>query len=283
MSQVFDARGDSDRDPHVVRRLGLVAREVGDGLEGRLRVRDDLRVPGSRVPLLGPIGSFCDTIGGVLAAIGVYPTPVATADLTVVLDPSCAVDTIVTRPSIVRAGRTSVITEMLLTEARSGARVGYCLMSSTVLTDAQPQAVDPRVVTHYFDDTYVARTPHFYDELGIERDDRGGVAMNLAPYLGNTMGMMHGGVTVMLAEAAALEAARDRRVDDDRAGPVAAVEAQVRYLNGAREGPVRATATVIASTPVSVTCRVEQHDEGRGRLTSVAVVRVDTAPEHPRN
>jgi uncharacterized protein (TIGR00369 family) len=286
VTQVFDARGDSADEPHVVRRLGLIAREVGDGLEGELELRDDVRAPGTDIPLIGPVGSFCDTIGGVLAAIGAYPTPVATADLTIVLDPRVAPSRITTRPTIARAGRTSVVTEMPLRDPVGGAACGYCIMASTVLSDRAQQAVDPRIVTQFLAPAHEPHRAHFYDELRIVDEGDGAATLALRPFLGNSMGMMHGGVTVMLAEAAAVSAGRAALGILE---PLAALEAQVRYLNGARVGPVAARGTVVAATSDSVAVRVEQRDEGRDRLTSVALVRVDrigrldTAAPDPRN
>ncbi len=273
MSQVFDAQADSAGEPHVVRRLGLVAREHGDGLLGELAIRPDLKAPGTSLPLLGPVGSFCDTIGGVLAAIGAYPTPIATADLTIVIDPRVAPTVLRTQPSIVRAGRSTVITEMVLDDAPTGHRSAYCTMSSTVLSTARPQVVDPRMVTKFFHNDHVARAAHFYDEVGIVDEGDGRVVLELAPFLGNSMGMLHGGVTVMLAEAAALSAARVL-LGSDR--PLAALEAQVRYINGARSGPVLASGEVVAAGAGWASVKVHQHDLGRDRLTSTALVRVDT-------
>lgn len=280
MTQVFDARGDSEVEPHVVRRIGLTARAVGDdGLEGTLRLRDDLRAPGTTIPLIGPVGSFCDTIGGVLAAIGAYPTPVATADLSIVVDPRVSPDVITTQPSIVRKGRTSVVTEMVLA-AGDGATCGYCVMSSTVLTDREPQAVDPRIVTQFLVEGHEPHRPHFYDEIGITDEGDGRVSLALQPFLGNSMGMMHGGVTVMLADAAAVSTARSRL---GGGGALATLEAQVRYLNGARVGPVVATGSVVAASDRSTTVRVEQRDVGADRLTSVAFARVESVRDLRRD
>src|SRR5205807_10664085 len=108
---------------------------------------------------------------------------------TIVLDPRVLVDCVVTRPTIVRAGRTAVITEMLLADRAGGAACGYATMSSTVLSDARPQSVDPRVVTRLFNDAYVPRAASFHDELGIDDEGEGRLALKLAPFLGNSMGM----------------------------------------------------------------------------------------------
>jgi uncharacterized protein (TIGR00369 family) len=175
---------------------------------------------------------------------------------------------------------------MPLLDPAVGTACGYCIMASTVLSDRAPQAVDPRIVTQFLAPAHEPHCAHFYDELGILDDGDGTATLALRPFLGNSMGMMHGGVTVMLAEAAAVSAARAALGLHE---PLAAVEAQVRYLNGARVGPVVGRGTVVAATRGSVAVRVEQRDEGRDRLTSVALVRVeqiarlDTAASDPRN
>lgn len=272
MTQVFDAHGDSEIEPHVVRRIGLLAHDDGDGLTGEMELRPDLRVPGAELALLGPVGSFCDTIGGIVAAIGAYPTPIVTADLTVAIDARVAPGVIAIRPQIVRGGRSTVVTEMTLTDRDTGAACGYCMMSSTVLTDRAPQAVDPRLVTGFLQPGHEPHRDHFYDELGFVEEQPGRVSLGLRPFLGNSLGMLHGGVTVMLAEAAAISVARTQLGAD---APLAALEAQVRYLNGARAGPVIATGAVVGASPGSVTVRVDQHDTGRDRRTSLAIVRVE--------
>jgi uncharacterized protein (TIGR00369 family) len=283
MTQVFDAHGDSEVEPHVVRRIGLLARDEGDSLAGDMELRPDLRVPGARLALLGPVGSFCDTIGGIVAAIGAYPTPIVTADLAVALDARATPDAITIRPQIVRGGRSTVVTEMTLEDRDGGAACGYCIMSSTVLTDRAPQAVDPRLVTSFLQPGHEPHSGHFYDELGFVDEEPGRVTLELRAFLGNSLGMLHGGVTVMLAEAAAVSTARTVFGAEV---PLAALEAQVRYLNGAREGPVVATGLVVGASADSVTVRVDQHDTGRDRRTSLAVVRVERlgqAADRPRN
>lgn len=272
MTQVFDARGDSEGEPHVVRRIGLRARDDGDRLVGEMELRPDLRAPGTLLALLGPVGSFCDTIGGIVAAIGAYPTPIVTADLTVALDPRAAPDAIAIAPEIVRGGRSTVVTEMRIADRDAGRACGYCIMSSTVLTDRAPQAVDPRLVTSFLQPGHEPHREHFYDELGFDETAPGRIVLELQTFLGNSLGMLHGGVTVMLAESAAVSIARTVL---GAGAPLAALEAQVRYLNGAREGPVVATGSIVGATASSVTVRVDQHDTGRDRRTSLAIVRVE--------
>ncbi len=283
MSQVFDDTG--PLEPHVVSRLGLFARSVGaadsDALEGELEIRPDL-TSGGGVPLLGAVGSFADTIGGVVAAISTWPTAIATADIGVMLDPRARPARIVTRPRVVRGGRTNVVTEMILADGDTGATVGYSTMTSAVLSAKIPQQHDPRVVTQMFRAAYEPSAARFYDELGlvagagIGDDGAPGARLELRRWLGNSMGMLHGGCTVMVTDAASLAAAT-AVLGSDR--PLATVDTHVRYLNGARIGPVIATAMVLGRDDSSVSVQVTQRDAGwgdagSGRVTAISTARV---------
>ncbi len=273
MSQVFSEVPPTE--PHVVSRLMFEARSVGDELDAEIEVRPDLRAPAG-VPLLGPLASFCDTMGGVVAAISTFPVAVATADLGIALDPGARPRAVRTRPQVLRRGRTNVVTEMELFDVDTGARVGWSTMTSAVLSADQPQIYDPRIVTQMMRTTY---TPgdDFYAELGLRRgpdlgrDGAVGAQLVIEPWLGNSMGMLHGGCTAMIAEAAALAAGE---VEFGADAPIAVVDAHVRYLNGARVGPIVASATVIGREPEALSVRVAQHDAGLDRQTSLANVRV---------
>ncbi len=273
MSQVFSTTRAGE--PHLVSRLGLRAREVDDGLEGQLAIRADLQGAGG-APLLGPVGSFVDTIGGVRAAIATFPTAIATADLGLAIDPAARPREIVTRPRVLRAGKTNVVTEMVLTDAQTGVRVGYSTMTSAVLSTAIPQEYDPRVVTQMFRADYTP-SDSLYTEMGLEwgsglgDDAAPGARLGLLPWLGNAMGMLHGGCTFMITEAAAFAAGAEAF---GAAAPLAVVDAHVRYLNGARAGPVVATATPLGRDRDSLTVQVTQRDDGTGRTTAVSTARV---------
>jgi uncharacterized protein (TIGR00369 family) len=175
---------------------------------------------------------------------------------------------------VLRAGRTSVVTEMQLRDEH-GAIVGYCTMTSAVLGDSQPQQFDPRLVTSYMthEPSPLDEVP-LYEQIGLTSgvdlglDGGPGARIEVAPHLGNSLGMLHGGVTVMLADAAASAAATAVLGRE-----AVTVDAHVRYLNGARVGPIVASTTVVAADDTSVTVRVEQWDVGGDRRTSVATAR----------
>lgn len=281
MSQVFSEVDPSD--PHVVSRLGLEARDDGDSLVGQMAIRSDLQ-GADGIARLGPVGSFLDTIGGVVAAISTFPTAIATADLGVSVDPRARPRAIRTRPRVVRAGRTNVVTEMVVLDADTGTPVGYSTMTSAVLSAGTPQPYDPRVVTEMMRTDYQPGDD-FYAELGLEfgsglgENGAPGARLDLKPWLGNSMGMMHGGCTIMIVEAAALAAAGVVFGSD---APCAVVDAHVRYLNGARVGPVVATAMVIGREPSAISVRVDQRDSGRDRVTALATARVIRLELGPR-
>jgi acyl-coenzyme A thioesterase PaaI-like protein len=273
VSQVFSEVDPSV--PHVVSRLGLEAREVDESsLVADLVIRPDL-MAASGAPMLGPLGSFLDTIGGVVGAIATFPTAIATGDLGVAIDPRARPRAVRTCPRVVRAGRTNVVTEMVVVDADTGAEVGYSTMTSTLLSPDTPQIYDPRIVTRMMRADYTPRGD-FYAELGLVRgpdlgrDGGPGARLELAPWLGNSMGMMHGGCTIMVVEAAALAAADALR--PTATGTV--VDVHVRYLNGARVGPVVGTPYIVGVEADAVTVRVEQWDLGRDRVTALATARV---------
>lgn len=278
MSQVWTP--DSEQEPHIVRRIGLRGAERPDGgLDAQTTIGASLRGP-TGLPLLGVLGSFADTVGGVRAALHSYPVALATADLGITIDPGLRPEEVHTTPVVVRAGRTSVVTEMVLTDAVASV-CGYATMTSSLLSDRAPQQFDPKLVFSYTEGVVSDGTP-LYEQIGLEAgpglgaDGGPGARVYLADHLGNTLGMMHGGVTVMIADAATMAVARARWKTER----VATVDAHVRYLNGARVGPVVATTTVMAGDDHSVSVRVEQRDRGADdRLTAIATtraVRVDT-------
>jgi uncharacterized protein (TIGR00369 family) len=106
----------------------------------------------------------------------------------------------------------------------------------------------------------------FYAWLGL-RDAQNGVGIELDVFdeLRNPWGIVHGGVTASLIDAAAVRAVP---------GGVALVDATVHYLAPSRIGPLSAVGTVLGRRAHDTVVRIEVRDLGRDRTTAIAIAAV---------
>lgn len=230
----------------------------------------------------GALATMVDVIGGGLAAHAARPDWIATADLTLHLVGDAHDGAVRAHASVLRAGRTTVVLEVaLVSEAAggdgAGVPFGLATMTFGVLPrrdgnpiigdgDRQPVRASLALADSGF------RTA-FVDAVGIRVTARGEghaeVELRPEDYIRNSLGAVQGGIVATLVESAAREAVRDAC-----GAPVVARDVQVTYLALARVGPVRASATTLASTPGSHgTARVDIVDLGNDhRLTTTGRV-----------
>ena len=104
----------------------------------------------------------------------------------------------------------------------------------------------------------------FYGIRPRRTGDTGGVELDLVPTVRNPWGILHGGVTTSLVEAA---------VDAAMGRPAPITSEVLRFLAPGRVGPVGARADAVGVRPDGVLLRVEVRDHGADdRLLALVVV-----------
>jgi uncharacterized protein (TIGR00369 family) len=243
---------------------------------GRLRPAESQRSATGAVPM-GLVANFADLLAGWASLRRAAPDRVATADMTVSLLPMARPVHLDGEVSVVRKGRSTMVSEVLIRDHR-GAAVGLATATFTVLP--QPEDVAPPSVLpagrHAL--TRDRREPNgsFAASSGIVADAPGRTSVAITPRVHNALRALNGGVIAALideAVASAGTAALGR--------PCLTADLDIAYLSLGRVGPARAIATVLGAPLAEgadrATVEVEVVDEGaEGRLltraSGVAVV-----------
>jgi uncharacterized protein (TIGR00369 family) len=221
----------------------------------------------------GAIATLVDVIGGGLAASAAAPDWIATADLTLHLVGAARPGaTVAAFASVLRAGRTTVVIEVSLTDEDDRA-LGYATMSFAVLPrrDINPDvaAVRPVSSTMALPDSRLRRP--LLDELGVDVRDagQGVIEVPVGEWCLNSMGAMQGGVVATVAEVAAETAVRAAT-----GAPLVVNDLYVTYLGFGKVGPVTSAVDVLATADGYASARVELVDAGADnrRMTIVHAV-----------
>jgi acyl-coenzyme A thioesterase PaaI-like protein len=244
---------------HALRELGIeLGRETETSLSAHMPVTDAVRAP-SGEPLLGPVATMVDMLGGIASLRACAPDRVATADMSLHLLPTGGTDRIDATMHIRRRGRHTLVVEVALTGA-SGLPAGLATLTFAVLPQppgtpglplARPgprPALEPRGVG--------AR--RFADSIGLRPVDADGMEIDVRPQVCNSLGALNGGVLTTTLDAAAARVAvavlgRDAET----------VELQIAFLELGRTGPVRARAEAVGNLGVA-------RDGGRVTLDATA-------------
>lgn len=262
----------------LVAHIGTELRHEADGsVTSWCRLRPDLA--GADAALLpGCIAFVTDGSGGLATGLAVAPDWVVTSDLDLRLVGRVAAGPARTEARVVRRGRGSVTAVIRVVDEGDADRlVGTATLTSAVLTPEFEAPADhyPRGqrVTH---GPAASAGPPLREWLGfapVHWEERpggvGAVGIDLRPELCNPWGVLHGGATCLLAEAAAENAAGT--------GPGSIRDLSVRFLAPARVGPVVAGAEVVGRRRGDAVVQVEVRDAGAGdRLVGLATVSVAT-------
>ena len=217
-----------------------------------------------------------DVVGGL--TIDTDPTNWAfTSDLSIRLPLSPAPAVVDARVSILRNGARSAICEMPLSV--NGEEWGSSLISFSKVPRRDGDPEKPPFDAH----AAVTRMPTaplsepLRSAAGFVSLDRsaGIVASELRTELLNPAGAMQGAVVAGLIEAAAEDLA-DECLGGER--PYVVTELEMRFLAQNRIAPIVSSARFVGP-PSGGLIRVDLHDDnGNGRLTAAAVVRVAAAP-----
>jgi acyl-coenzyme A thioesterase PaaI-like protein len=251
----------------VLRDLALeIESRPDDSATGWLRVTPQLADAGGTLDP-GALAILVDVLGGGLSIRAVLPDWAATADLALQLlgTEVAPGDTVRADASVVRRGRTTLVTEVDLRRTSDDTTLGWGSMTFSVL----PRRADtldwnrddgPGQVTRT---SFGADGPHptrpLVDAVGATVTERGVVVLPYTEYVRNSFGAVQGGVVAMLGAIAGRSALGGARV----------LDLHVAYLAQARTGPLVARADVVG--PGAATARIV--DTGAGdRLTTVVHV-----------
>lgn len=252
--------------------LGLSMREVAvpgselTGIDGVAPAATHLRGPGGNVSA-GVLLTMIDSVGGLAAGLAVLPEWVVSTNLMMTTARFDQVGPFAVTGRILRAGRKAVVSSVQVTdEGRDGALVADGVLTSAVLAPADGPPVWTRPLVLDASAPGPTPAPDLDEFFGIAAEDARTVVMPLAEHLRNPWGILHGGATAVLVEAAAGHVTGgDGRVAD----------AVVHFLAPGRVGPVAARAEPVGERPDGDLVEVSVHDLGADdRRMAVAVVTV---------
>ena len=269
----------------VARFVGVDMTEVGDWergevvLEAEARVGDHLRGPDGGL-LTGALLTMCDNVAGFCGGLAALPDGWVVSTNLMVRRGRLALrsDRLTFRSTVLRRGRSAAVTDVVVADSDGPIAVG--MLTSAVLVPAEgvPRWERPARLHHVAGPEGSGGPEpgleHFSDWLGLRavadpnvgpHAVARGVEIDVFDGLRNPWGIVHGGVTASLIDAAGLAAV---------AGPGVVTDATVHFLAPARIGPVVANGTVLGTRADGDVVRIEVRDAGQDRTTAVAVCTV---------
>lgn len=247
-----------------------IERDASGGRAG-MEVVPALRDPAGLVHA-GAIATLVDVAGAEACVRAVRPDWVATASLVLHRLAPVTGPRLEARPALLRRSRATVVVDVTVSDG-GDAPVALATMGFAVVPAREGQ----RRIGVGFDDrrTEFGRpgsglAAPLAERIGARRLDpaAGRLELALAPYVGNSLGALQGGMTALLVDLAA-EAAGGAALG----APVATNDLALHYLALAREGPVRTQARVLRVGPDAALLRVEVR-EASERLAAAATVGV---------
>lgn len=232
----------------------------------------------------GVLATLIDNVGGMACGLGVLPDWVVTTNLTLRRStdrpPEAGDGPVLLDARVLRRGRTSVVTEVVVTRDDTSV-VATAWLTSAVLTpeNGPPPVPRPlgRRVMPVIDDPRYRATPAVF--MGLEPGERPGeVRLVAAPRVRNPWGIVHGGALAVAADAAARAAVAHPTGLDLSDDDLVVTDLVAQYLSPARVGPVLAAAEVVGSRAGDHLVRVTVRDRGaddRSCVLAVATVRAD--------
>ncbi len=227
----------------------------------------------------GVIATIADLAAAFPTLQHVSPDWMATSDLSACSTARPEHGPILARPHVLRAGRTSVVTEVEVVDegCPEQTRVGHCLLAFARIERPEttrdiPTPEDPEERTR---STMAlegsAMRAHHYEQTGIQVIDAATGTCELArsDYVLNSFGTLQGGSVATLTEAAG--AALVRTITGREVAPI---DLGVRYLAQGPSGPYRTRARLLRLDEMArqAWVQIELHDLGAAKLMSVAKV-----------
>ena len=260
--------------------------EVGDGTEPLPHTRGDF--PGASHVLdgdgrldTGLLTSIVDSIGGMTSGLAALPDWIVTTNLSLRRAADALVGprgtgSLVLDTRVLRRGRSSVVTRVDVTSV-DGDPVATGWLTCAVLTPAngpppfvRPVSRLPREIPS--DPIFSAPAAEFFSLRPLDRP--GAIALDPGERLRNPWGIMHGGATSVVLDAAARSLAVGRATVDPT--PTAIVtDVTTQFLSPGRVGPIVAAATEIGRRGPEVLTRIEVRDHGADdRLVALSTATV---------
>ena len=235
-------------------------------LEGRAPIDDNVRSDDGRGMRTGVLLALVDSLGGFTAGLAVLPRWIVSTSIHLQVAGLDHVGPLRLDVAVLRRGNLSAVTSVVVSDEGAGdAHVADGIVTCAALEpdepkvftrpiriDALPRPDDPEPLEQFF-----GIAPH------ADGADPLTTTLTLDARLRNPWGILHGGATSVLLDAAAVRAAHL-----DGGGTVAAAtDTVVHFLSPVRTGPVEARCTVIGDRPDGRLVRVAVHDTGnRDRL-----------------
>ncbi len=259
--------------------LGLSMWEVpvpgteGTGIDGRVPNLEHLRGPGGNVSA-GVLLTLLDCVGGLSAGLAVLPDWVVSTNLMMTTASFDHVGPFLVTGRTLRAGRKAVVSAaQVLDEGRGGALVADGVLTSAVLTPAEGPPVYGRPLTLTAPEREPGPVPGLAEFFGTETVDARTLVMPLAEHLRNPWGILHGGATAALVDAAAEHAAGEHAAG----AALRTADIVLHFLAPGRVGPVEARVEIVGDRPDGRVVEVSVHDRGADdRRVVVAVVTLRT-------
>ena len=253
---------------HLLSDLGLEIDRRGGDLCVRLSVSEPL-LDASGAVRAGVLGLALDVFAGTVAVDAARPDWALTSELAVHRLAAGGGDRLEVRGRVLRSGRTQLLVEADVRGDDVAVAFGQIGFTRVPRRDDTPDPPRDDQSVFRFGPGGAQLAEPLLDALHVVvRDEPGGeLELPLSPYVRNSVGGLQGGVTTVLADAAASAAAASRL------GPSARVEElSTRYLALGREGPVRSRVRALRASDGEALLRVELRDAGRDdRLVAVAV------------
>ncbi len=268
------AFSDSESGRAVNRVTQVSLREVdypGDPIDthiiGEVLGLEHLRGPAGNVRA-GALLTMADTVGGMCAGLAVLPGWVVSTNLMLRASPRVHRGPLALDARVLRAGRHAVVTQVEIRDTGdAGDLIADGVLTSAVLEPAggPPDFPRPMVLEPPGGTDPVLPLLEFF---GIRPHGDEAVALDINDRVRNPWGILHGGATAVLIDAASAHV-----LDPD----ATTADAVMHFLRPGRVGPAVAHASVIGERADGHLVRVEVVDAGADdRVMAVAVSTVRT-------
>lgn len=251
-----------------MRELEIPATPMDTHVVGEVRDVEHLRGDSGAVRA-GALLTMADTAGGMCAGLAALPGWVVSTSLMLRTVPGRHRGPFGLDATVLRRGRHAVVTQVEIRDlGESGDLVGAGVLTSAVLEPEggppdfpRPMTLDPPDAT--------GPVPPLLEFFGVVAHGDAAVALEVTDRVKNPWGILHGGATAVLVDAAGARAVGPGAVTADVA---------LHFLRPARVGPAVARATVVGARADGHVVRVEVVDAGADdRVTAVAVTTVRAA------
>jgi acyl-coenzyme A thioesterase PaaI-like protein len=237
---------------HIVAELGLEMANDPDSVAGSATVIPEVCVPGAAALRTSVLATWTDVLAGAVAARSIEPRIPLTLDLEVQLyRPTPVGSRLLGEASLVRAGRTIVVTQTRFRDAATG-ELHADALASFVTAPGPGEVTGSSPMTHLVAPLAVPLA----ERCGSRIVEPGTAEVPHRPDGLNPGGAIQGGLVALAAEKAAASLHPE---------PVLLASLNIRFLRPFMVGPAHAVATGVGGLSV-----VHVSDAGTGKLGAIA-------------